>query len=166
MGECLKTLWSRPRKQRNGKELLKQLIVKAGGVAAIRVIGLGLSLVSSIAIARLLGAEVLGAYAFCLALLSLAAVPISQGWGIVVLRHISDQGKLDQQWHSMIRDGVLISLALSVVAFLVYLMAIENFDSNLAVLLRSIPRPGRPRGWVPVGWPRCAQPPSPRAVGC
>lgn len=66
---------------------MRRAFLKAGiSVAAIRIAGIGLGFALTVALARFIGAEGVGYYAYATAIISLITVPISYGWSTVLLR--------------------------------------------------------------------------------
>lgn len=62
------------------------LVVAGGGIALVRIAGMGANFALTVVLARTLGPEGLGLYSYLLLFLSLAAVPISNGWSTLLLR--------------------------------------------------------------------------------
>lgn len=69
-------------------------------VALVRMIGMGVGFSLTIVLARTIGPNGLGFYAYALSLLMLAAVPTTQGWATVLLRETS-KAATDQVWSSV-----------------------------------------------------------------
>ncbi|MFN3845077.1 MAG: lipopolysaccharide biosynthesis protein [Paracoccaceae bacterium] len=67
----------------------RQLIKIGGDVALVRLAGMGAGFLLTIVFARTLGAEGLGIYGYTLLLLMMASVPVSNGWGTLLLRAVS-----------------------------------------------------------------------------
>lgn len=58
-------------------------------VALVRVIGMGAGFLLTVVLARTLGPDGLGIYAYALSILALAAVPVANGWSTILLRETS-----------------------------------------------------------------------------
>lgn len=122
--------------------MLGKLVRQSVSIAGLRVVGTGLSVCVTIAIARWFGADVLGVYAYCIALLAIAAVPISNGWATLLLRSTAASGKLDAESWRMGRDGALGSIAIVLLAGAAGLGAILLGGSKVTQALQPV------AGWV------------------
>ncbi|MCR2834401.1 lipopolysaccharide biosynthesis protein [Parerythrobacter lacustris] len=118
--------------------MLKTLVRQSVSVAGLRVVGTGLSVCVTIAIARWFGADVLGVYAYCIALLAIAAVPVSNGWATMLLRSVAASGKIDPVSRRMGRFGAFGAIAVAIVAGLLGLGAIWLGRSDVAVALKPL----------------------------
>ncbi len=121
--------------------MLRKLIKQSLSVAGLRIVGTGLSVGVSIGIARLFGAEALGVYAYCIALLGLAAVPISNGWSAMVLRAVSKEGIVSGTARAMTWMGAGGALIMAILAGTMGLIAIDLAQTEVAVLLKPIALP-------------------------
>ena len=98
---------------------LPKLFRDGTGVALVRLAGMGFGLLVTVIIGRILGAEGLGIYSYAVILLSLLAVPVSNGWATLTLRTVS-RAKYDQQWQlskGLMQRGAHLSVVLSVLGF-------------------------------------------------
>lgn len=118
--------------------MLRQLIHQAASVAGLRALGTGLAVCVSVAIARLYGAEALGIYAYCVALMAIAGVPISNGWSTMLLRSVSRSGVLDGKSRAMARLGAAGAVGSTLIACLLALAAIHWSGSEVALALRPV----------------------------
>lgn len=113
---------------------MRRAIVSSGlAVGITRLAGAGLGLGVTVLLGRYLGPEGLGTYGYALIVLSLLAVPVSNGWSTVVLRRVS--GALhNQHWaepKGMLIRGVQLAgvwaLCVLLLAFAGYGVAVEKF---------------------------------------
>lgn len=118
--------------------MLRKLLTQAISVAGLRVAGTALSVGVSIAIARLFGAEALGIYAYCIALLALAAVPVSNGWSSMLLRAVSREGEVSAEARAMAWLGSGLAVAVAICMAVVAVLAIWLAQTEMAQLLRPI----------------------------
>lgn len=118
--------------------MLRQLIKQSLSVAGIRVVGTGLSVLVSVAIARLYGADALGVFGYCIAIMAIAAVPISNGWSTLLLRTVAGNGVLDHEAKAMIRLGGIGAILMAILAGLGALAAIHLGTSAMATALKPI----------------------------
>ena len=116
--------------------MLRKLITQAVSVAGIRVVGTGLSILVSIGIAQFFGAEALGVYGYCIALMAIAAVPISNGWSTLLLRTVAHDGALSGTSRTMTVMGVGGAVLASSLAALLAWAAINIAGTDIAQLLR------------------------------
>lgn len=96
------------------------------GIAGLRLGNAMLGLGVSVALTRMLGAEAFGHYAYAVILLAIAAVPISNGWGMLVLR-LASASRATQDWRET-RGLVLRGAQYAV------LIAISGGAAGLAML--------------------------------
>lgn len=111
-----------------------QLLRAFGSGISVRVLAVIASLLSSIALARTLGPETYGTYAFVLALVALLALPVQMGLPTLITREtakaatLQDWGLLRGIWSWSTRL-ILIGSALIVAVVIVGLMAFPNIMS-------------------------------------
>jgi O-antigen/teichoic acid export membrane protein len=118
--------------------MLRRLVEQAGFVAGLRIVGTGLGVAVSIAIARAFGTEMLGVYSYCIALMTLATVPISYGWSGMLLRSVAKQGQLDGLSRAMARLGAIGGIAIALVAAGLGLAAVFFGRSEIAEVVRPV----------------------------
>lgn len=124
--------------------LLRSRLVRALlGSAGLRIAGTGLTILMSITLARLLGPEGIGFYAFALSVVALAGLPVQLGVPVVVLRETA-KAETDKTWPVM--RGV-------------WLWAFRRVGISAAVVLPAVALAGWalegrvvPQGGVPVLW--------------
>lgn len=75
----------------------RTLVASAAAVGALRAAGMGLGLLVTVILGRTLGPEGLGAYGYAVIILSLLGVPVSYGWGSLLLRRVASAMK-DAGW--------------------------------------------------------------------
>lgn len=94
---------------------------KAGvSIAALRIGNAVLALGISVLLTRQIGAEGFGTYAYALVLLALAALPVSNGWSMLLLR-VSAVARGSRDWHEtrgLGRRGLQYALVVSAAAAL------------------------------------------------
>lgn len=90
-----------------------ELVSQGLKIAGVRVVGTGLGVLVTVLIARLAGAEVLGVYAYCVSLLLLCSVPVSYGWGTMMMRSVARQGALSGTHLVMSRMGILAAVVIA-----------------------------------------------------
>ncbi len=118
--------------------MLRKLISQAVSVAGLRVVGTGLGVGVSIVLARAFGTEALGVYSFCIALMMLAAVPISNGWAGMLLRSVAKQGRLDGLSRSMARYGAMGALVTASIAMVAGALAVSFGSNDIAQALEPV----------------------------
>jgi len=97
----MRVLISRMRTIIGGHHSLRAQIVRGSvGSLAVKAGHTGLSFLASVILARALGAEGLGIYAFALALVSIMAIPMELGLTQLVVRE-TVRAHVDQQWSTM-----------------------------------------------------------------
>ncbi|WP_420569035.1 polysaccharide biosynthesis C-terminal domain-containing protein [Thalassovita sp.] len=126
--------------------VLRTRLVRAGlGTAALRVIGLALTLGTSVLLARVMGPEGLGTYTLAFAAISLLGIPVQMGIPALVLREtaraqaVADWPRLRGIWFWATRRILLVSalIALSVVVAVFTLPVLP--DGARSVFLLGIP---------------------------
>jgi O-antigen/teichoic acid export membrane protein len=104
---------------------VRQTLLTDGiSIALVRAVGLALGLFVTVVIGRTLGSAGLGIYGYCVVLLSLLAVPVSNGWATLVLRAVS-RATHDQEWSpvkGILRCGLQLALLLAVLALVTGLL--------------------------------------------
>ena len=118
--------------------MIRKLIEQAVSVAGLRVIGTGLSVAVSIVIARLYGADALGIYAYCVALMALAAVPVSNGWATLLLRRVASDRAIAADARAMIKTGQFGAILLVALAATIALAAITFSQSAIARAIQPV----------------------------
>ncbi len=118
--------------------MIRKLIEQAVSVAGLRVIGTGLSVAVSIVIARLYGADALGIYAYCVALMALAAVPVSNGWATLLLRKVASDKAISADARAMIKTGQFGAILLVALAATIALAAITFSQSAIARAIQPV----------------------------
>lgn len=118
--------------------MLRTLIQQAASVAGIRAIGTGLSVLVSIAIARLYGSDALGIYGYCVALLAISAVPIANGWSTLLLRTVAKTGAMNGAAKTMNSMGLAGAVMLVAIASAVGSLFIVHTDTDITSALRPI----------------------------
>lgn len=116
----------------------RTLFIVGAGVGLVRFIGMGFGLLVTVVIGRMLGAEGLGIYGYSVILLTLLAVPVTNGWGTLVLRSVS-QATHDQEWRpikGLIYYGLQLATFSSLMLFVVGLAFYGIFSSSLPEFLR------------------------------
>ena len=101
-------------------------------MALVRIAGMGFGLLVTVVMGRYLGAEGLGIYGYCVILLSLLAVPVSNGWATLTLRAAS-RAMHDQQWQhakGLMQRGAQLSVLLAVFAFVLGLLVYGVFAQS------------------------------------
>jgi O-antigen/teichoic acid export membrane protein len=99
----------------------RALLGSAAAIGAIRLAGMGLGLLVTILIGRTLGPKGLGAYGYTVILLSLLAVPVSNGWSTLLLRRVA-AGTHDGQWSEakgMMTRGTQAAVVVALLVLLV-----------------------------------------------
>lgn len=119
----------------------QKILIDGISIALMRAVGMGLGLLVTIVLGRTLGPTDFGMYGYTIILLSLLAVPVSNGWATLTLRSVS-AAVHNHQWHpvkGMIQRGAQLSLSLSIFAFaltlLVYCFFIEPTSKFLSVTI-------------------------------
>ncbi|GAA4642125.1 flippase [Pontixanthobacter gangjinensis] len=118
--------------------MLRTLIKQAASVAGIRVFGTGLSVLVSVAIARLYGPDALGVYAYCVTLMAIAAVPVSNGWSTMLLRAVSQVHELDSEARAMARLGARLAIVFAAFAAATAVPAVHFTGSEIASALEPV----------------------------
>lgn len=118
--------------------MLRRLVQQAASVAGLRVVGTGLSVCVTVAIARLFGSDALGVYAYCVALLAIVAVPVSNGWSTMLLRSVSATGRLDAASLAMARMGGQLAIGVALLASAGAAIAINLGSSDVARMLQPV----------------------------
>ena len=118
--------------------MLRQLVQQAASVAGLRIVGTALSVGVSVAIARFFGADALGIYAYCVALMAIAAVPISNGWSTMLLRTVSRSGEVGGTPKAMAKMGAVGAIFATILAALLAFAAIRLANSEVALALKPI----------------------------
>lgn len=118
--------------------MLRRLVEQAGSVAGLRIVGTGLGVAISISVARAFGTEVLGVYSYCIALMTLATVPISYGWSGMLLRSVAKHGQLDGLSRAMARYGAVGGVAIAGMAAGFGLAAVFLGSSDIAAVIRPV----------------------------
>lgn len=117
-----------------GEGLIAQLLQGSLGSVAVKVCGMVLSLSLAIVLARTLGPEGYGIYAFVFALISLLAIPAQFGLPALVVRetakaHVNGQWRLMRGvWRWSTQAAGALSLALGLVAALIAWIFAEHFS--------------------------------------
>lgn len=117
------------RKSRTGlAPVLRAGLVRTGlGTAALRVIGLALTLGTSVLLARVMGPEGLGTYTLAFAAISLLGIPVQMGISSLVLREtaqsnaVADWPRLRGIWFWATRRIFVISVCVTVLSVLAVL---------------------------------------------
>jgi O-antigen/teichoic acid export membrane protein len=117
---------------REGDELRAKLLRGAIGVGFLKLLSMPLMLVISILLARALGPEGYGQYAFIMALISILALPAGAGFVDFVTRETA-RYEHDENWH-LLRGFRRRSYQWAFIAslFLVSAIAIISLDNSLA----------------------------------
>lgn len=118
--------------------MIRNLLQQALSVAGIRVVGTALSVCMTAAIARLYGPDILGVYAYCVAIMAIAAVPIANGWATLILRAVSAQGTLGPKSKMMARYGSAGAFLTTFFIGTISLYAIRFGGSSTANILAPI----------------------------
>lgn len=84
-------------KHLQGNGLKAQLIKGAGGTAILKAVNMALTLVTGVLMARSLGPENYGVYAFALSLISLMALPTHAGLPTLIIRETA-KNQLNKNW--------------------------------------------------------------------
>ena len=131
----------------NKGSLREYLIRAASGSFIIRVSTTALSLITAVVLARLLGAEGYGVYAFCMAVSQMLAVPAMLGMQQLVVREFASyrtqgafslmQGLLRRMRQSVLLASVALMLLIGAVAYFAagYLDALHLYTFWVALLL-------------------------------
>ena len=123
-------------------DLQTQMIQGTGGTFILRVTSAGLGFVTSLVLARVLGAESYGSYAYALSWVSILVIPAMMGGPQLLTREIS-QYKSKQNWSAL--RGILrrsdqavlaVSLGISLVGVLVTEFLGEGLDPQTQTALR------------------------------
>lgn len=97
--------------------VVKRALLRSGvSVGLIRFVGIGVSFLLVVTIARLLGAEAVGIYGYSVLLIGLAAVPVSNAWSTLMLRATSRAQTPTADW-SEVRGLTRIGLFLAIAIF-------------------------------------------------
>nr|WP_137676988.1 oligosaccharide flippase family protein [Parerythrobacter lutipelagi] len=118
--------------------MLRKLVEQAASVAGLRIVGTGLGVAVSIVLARAFGTEALGVYAYCIALMMLASVPISYGWGGMLLRSVAKEGRLDGLSRAMARYGTFGALGAALLAALAGYAALWIGRTDIAAAIAPV----------------------------
>lgn len=118
--------------------MLRKLVEQAASVAGLRIVGTGLGVAVSIVLARAFGTEALGVYAYCIALMMLASVPISYGWGGMLLRSVAKEGRLDGLSRAMARYGTFGALGAALLAALAGYAALRIGRTDIAAAIAPV----------------------------
>lgn len=115
---------------------MKNALLRAGaGVLAVRIIGMTVGFTLTIALAKTLGPEGLGAYGYFTMILVLVAVPINYGWATVLLRTTA-RAAGNSRW-SEVRGlqllGSLISALLVLCFFVIASVYFEFFSGRFTI---------------------------------
>lgn len=118
------------------KKVKKELVIGSISSVIIRVIGLFLSLLSGVLIARYLGAEQYGFYAYVFALVSLFSLPGQFGMPQLVMRETAKY-MVNEQWEAMrglwiwsIVFTIFMTVLVALVAVLAVLFKSKDFSSS------------------------------------
>lgn len=105
--------------------VLRSRLMRAGlGTAVLRVLGLALTLGTSVLLARIMGPEGLGAYTLAFAAISLLGIPVQMGISTLVLREtaqsqaVADWDRLRGIWYWATRRIVVMSASIVSIAVL------------------------------------------------
>jgi len=103
--------------------LANALLKSAAGVAAIRVAGMIAGFALTLVLSRWLGAEGVGTYAYVVTVLTLVAVPVSNGWSTLLLRTASKAPAIGgwDKVKGLIRWGVRLAVLLTLLVALLAL---------------------------------------------
>src|SRR5699024_3562617 len=119
--------------QFKGKSL-KSTLMRGGIVTiAIKVLGLGFSLLTAIVLARVLGPEQYGIYSYVLAIVSILAIPAMFGLPSLIVRETAkaevkqEWGKMRGLWFWANSLTASLSVVIAVIAALVLWFNRENF---------------------------------------
>lgn len=118
--------------------MLRTLMHQGVSVAGLRVLGTGLSVLVTIAIARLFGADALGIYAYCVALLAIAAVPVSNGWSTMILRTVAGYGAIDGEASAMTRMGAQGAVLMALIAGALGYLLVQLVSTPVTLGLRPV----------------------------
>lgn len=102
----------------------KKILIDGISIALVRAVGMGLGLLVTVVIGRTLGPAGLGIYGYTVIILTLLAVPVSNGWATLVLRAVS-RVMHEQEWstvNGLTRRGAQLSFSLSMFALVVALL--------------------------------------------
>ncbi|WP_281288520.1 flippase [Marinobacter piscensis] len=100
-----------------GESLKAQLIRGAGGSAGIQVVNLLLTLVSGVLLARTLGPESYGTYAFVLSIITLLSLPAKAGLPTLLVRETA-KNQLNKDWglmRGLLKASNLFAIGYSVI---------------------------------------------------
>jgi O-antigen/teichoic acid export membrane protein len=128
---------------RTGNDNLRlRLVRSAGGTLAARIVFQGFTLFISLLLARLLGADGYGAYAYAIALVSLLSIFSMLGFDRLLVRQIAIY-KMKAAWsllRGILRWTGLIAMLMAVVFTSLILLAVssagERFDPQITTALR------------------------------
>lgn len=102
--------------------MMRRTLLQAGaGVAVVRLAGMAAGFVLTVTLARVLGPERFGGYGYTVMLLALAAVPINNGWALVLLRATVRARGGSGGWGEvagLLRWGLRLALGLTLLAAL------------------------------------------------
>ncbi len=109
----------------------QSLLKRFAGVGAIRLAAIPLSLLGSVVLARVLGAEAFGQYAYMMALVAVLALPVSGGAPVLVTREAARYSQTGA-WGSLrglLRAGYLWVLGYALLTILLVLLISGWFDA-------------------------------------
>ncbi len=125
-----------------GQDLKSQLVRGGVGVGALKLLSLPLALVTSVLLARGLGPEGYGQYAFVLAVVSLLALPVGPGLGQLITREVAKYHHREEWglFRGLLRRGhqwVIVGsfIVAGVIAILAGLHASWTVDDRWTLLL-------------------------------
>jgi len=99
--------------------LRRAIFVSGLGVGLLRLAGMGLGLLVTIVVGRSLGPAGLGVYGYVVIVLTLLTVPVSYGWGALLLRRVS-AARHERLWGEpagMFVRGTQIAAVLALIVF-------------------------------------------------
>lgn len=110
---------------KSGTSLRQQLVKSFMSVGAMYMLGIPVALLSAIILARTLGPEAFGQYAFVMALLSLLTLPVAAGLPQLLTREVSahSHGRQWPLYRGAVRAAHLWVIAISLTMLVLYALA-------------------------------------------
>lgn len=123
--------------------MLKILLAESSAVIGLRIVGILLSFAVNVVLTRQLGPSGFGTYVLVLSLFMVLSVPISVGWGTLLLRNLA-RAATSTDWDSakgLFRGGIILAAVIAVFWICVAVFVFEvvklpfPFDGYMGVLV-------------------------------